>query len=77
MAHLGAIAPIILAVHVEMVEVFVTPRETELEHEVQLGQRGVTSDQEATPDKWTDASQDDTQLTDVWMGLLLFHAQSV
>src|SRR5215510_6428858 len=60
-----------------MVEVFVTPRETELEHEVQLGQRGVTSDKESTPDEWTDASQDDTQLIDVWMGLLLCHAQSV
>src|SRR5262245_13774128 len=60
-----------------MVEVFVTPLETELEHEVQLGQGGVTSDKESTPDKGTDASQDDTQLIDVWMGLLLFHAQSV
>src|SRR4029434_6750876 len=60
-----------------MVEVFVTPLETELEHEVQLGQRGVTSDKESTPDKWTDASQDNTQLIDVWIGLLLFHAQSV
>ena len=60
-----------------MVEVFVAPLETELEHEVELGQRGVTSDQESTPDERTDASQDDTQLIDVWMGLLLFHAQSV
>ena len=60
-----------------MVEVFVTPLETELEHEVQLGQRGFTSDKESTPVKWTDASQDDAQLIDVWMGLLLCHAQSV
>ena len=51
--------------------------ETELEHEVELGQGGVTSDKESTPDERTDASQDDAQLIDVWMGLLLFHAQSV
>src|SRR5215471_16011941 len=75
--RVGAIASIVFAKNVEMVEVFVTPLETELEHKVQLGQRGVTSDKESTPDKWTDASQDDTQLIDVWMGLLLFHAQSV
>ena len=48
-----------------MVEVFVAPRETELEHEVQLGQRGVTSDKESTPEEWTDAAQDDAQLIDV------------
>src|SRR5262245_5549141 len=74
---IGAIAAIVFAKNVEMVEVFVAPRETELEHEVQLGQRGIASDQEATPDEWTDASQDNAQLIDVWMGLLLVHAQSV
>jgi hypothetical protein len=36
MSRLGAVAAIILAVNVEMVEVFVAPREEALEHEVEL-----------------------------------------
>jgi len=71
--RVGAIAAVVFAKNVAMVEVFVAPLETELEHEVQLGQRGVTSDKESTPDEWTDAAQDDAQLIDVWMGWLLFH----
>jgi hypothetical protein len=75
--RVSAIAAIVFAKNVEMMEVFVAPLETELEHEVQLSQRGVTLDKESTPDEWTDAAQDDAQLIDVWMGWLLFHEQSV
>jgi hypothetical protein len=58
-------------------QVFVAPREEALEHEVEVGQSGVTSDQESTPDERTDASQDDAQLIDVRVCLVLVHAQSV
>ena len=77
MARIGAVAAIILAKNVETVQVFVAPIEDDLEYEVELGQGGVTSDQESTPDERTDASQDDAQLIDVRVCLVLFHAQSV
>jgi hypothetical protein len=60
-----------------MVEVFVAPREEDLEHQVELGQCGVISDQKATPDKRADAAQDDAQLIDVRVCSVLVHAQSV
>src|SRR2546427_7273272 len=77
MARIGAVAAIILAKNVETMQVFVAPIEDDLEYEVELGQGGVTSDQESTPDERTDASQDDAQLIDVRVCLVLFHAQSV
>ena len=77
MACLGAVAAIILAKNVETMQVFVAPIEDDLAYEVELGQGGVTSDQESTPDERTDASQDDAQLIDVRGCLVLFHAQSV
>jgi hypothetical protein len=60
-----------------MVEVCVTRREEDLEHQVELGQGGIAADQEATPDERADAAQDDAQLIDVRMDLVLVHAQSV
>src|SRR2546427_10172048 len=77
MARIGAVAAIILAKNVETMQVFVAPIEDDLEYEVELGQGGVTSDQESTPDERTDAPQDDAQLIDVRVCLVLFHAQSV
>jgi hypothetical protein len=59
-----------------MVHVFIVPIEEDLQHEVELGQGGVTADQDVTPDERPDVAQDDAQLIDVWMGLLLLHAQS-
>ena len=63
--------------NVEMMEVFIAPIEDDLEHEVELGQRGVAPHQESAPDKGADVSQDDTQLIDVGMRLVWFHEQSV
>ena len=60
MPRVGAVAAIILAENVEMMEVFVAPIEEKLEHEVELGQRGVAAHKESTPNERADASQDDT-----------------
>lgn len=51
--------------------------EEDLEYEVEVGQGGVTAHKESMPDERADASQDNTQLIDVRVGLLLFHEQSV
>ena len=37
----------------------------DLEHEVELGQRGVATHKESTPNERADASQDDAQLIDI------------
>ncbi len=76
-ACIGAVATIILAENAEVVKVFVAPIKEDLEHEVELGQRGVAPHQESAPDEGADASQDDTQLIDVGMRLVWFHEQSV
>ena len=59
MPRVGAVAAIILAENVEMMEVFVAPIEEDLEHEVELGQRGVAAHKESTPNERADASQAD------------------
>jgi len=75
--RVSTVATIVLTENAEMVEVFVAPIETDLEHEVELSEGGVASNQESSPDERTDASQNDAQLVDVWVGSLLFHEQSV
>jgi hypothetical protein len=77
MSRVGTIAAIVLTKNVEVMQVLVAPVEEDLEHEMELCQRGVASDQEPTPDERTDASQDDAQLVDVQVYLVLVHAQSV
>jgi hypothetical protein len=77
MSRIGAVAAIILAENMETMQVFIAPIEEDLEHEVELSQGGIASDKESTPDERTDTSQNDAQLIDVWVGLLLFHEQSV
>jgi hypothetical protein len=74
--RVGAVA-IVVTENVEMVEVFVAPREKDLDHAVELGQGGVAADQKSSPDERADAAQNDAQLIDVWVGSLLLHAQSV
>jgi hypothetical protein len=49
----------------------------DLEHEVELGQRGVATHKESTPNERANASQDDAQLIDVGGWLVWFHEQSV
>ena len=77
MPRVGAVAAIILAENVEMMEVFIAPIEDDLEHEVELGQRGVAAHKESTPNERANASQDDAQLIDVGGWLVWFHEQSV
>src|SRR5262249_20377805 len=60
----GSVAAIILPVDVEVMEVFITPREEDLEHAMEVRQGGVAGDHEARPDRWTDAAQDETRLID-------------
>src|SRR6266446_9700000 len=66
----GAVATEVLAKDVESMPMFVAPLEDDLNHAVELSQRRVASDQKATPDEWTNASQDDTQLIDVGVCLV-------
>jgi hypothetical protein len=61
----------------EMVQVFVAPIKENLKHKVELGQGGVASHQESSPDERTDISQDDTQLIDVGRQWVWLHDQSV
>jgi hypothetical protein len=77
MSSFSAVAAIVFAENAEMMEVFVAPLETDLEHEMELSQSRVALDKKSSPDERTDASQDDAQLIDVWVGSLLFHEQSV
>jgi hypothetical protein len=60
-----------------MVQVFVAPIKENLKHKVELGQGGVASHQESSPDERTDISQDDTQLIDVGRQWVWLHDQSV
>ena len=76
-ACIGVVATIILAENAEVVQMFVAPIKEELEHEVELGQRGVAPHQEAAPDEGADASQDDTQLIDGRRFYWLAHRVSV
>jgi hypothetical protein len=75
--RVGAVAAIILADNVEVVQACVAPIEEDLEHQVELGQGGVASDKKSSPDERADAAQDDAQLIDVRVDLVLVHAQSV
>jgi hypothetical protein len=76
-AGVGAVTAIIRTKNVEAMEMFITPVEENLQHEVKLGQGGVAAHHESAPDERTDASQDDAQLVDVGVGSLRFHEQSV
>jgi hypothetical protein len=66
----GAVATEVLAKDVESMQMFVAPLEDDLNHAVELSQSRVALDQKATPDEWTNASQDDTQLIDVGVCLV-------
>jgi hypothetical protein len=58
-------------------EVFVAPREEDLEHEMELGQGGVAAHKKSTPEERADAAQNDAQLIDIRVCWVLIHAQSV
>jgi len=74
---IGTVAAIILAIDVEVMQVFVAPVKDDLDHGMELSQGVVASDQESPPDERADASQDDAQLIDVRVCSVLVHEQSV
>ncbi len=76
-AGIGTGAAIVLAVHVEGVQVCIAPVESDLEHCVELCQGGIAADEESAPDERTDLAQDDAQLIDAGWFNGLMHAQSV
>jgi hypothetical protein len=77
MPRVSPVAAKILPVDVKVMQVFVAPREEELEHPMELCQGGVAADQESSPDERADAAQDDAQLIDVRVCSGLVHGQSV
>ena len=58
------VAPIVLAVEVERVEMLAAPVKDDLEDGMEVRQGGVAADEESAPDERTDLAQDDTQLID-------------
>jgi hypothetical protein len=58
------VAPIVLAVEVERVEMLAAPVKDDLEDGMEVRQGGVAADEESAPDERTDLAQDDTQLRD-------------
>jgi hypothetical protein len=53
---IGTAAARLSAMNVETVEMLITPGKHHLEDRVELCKGGLTMDQEATPDQWTDAA---------------------
>ena len=74
---LHPVTPIVLAVEVECVQVFIAPVESDLQHRVEVRQGRITTNEQATPDEWTDLSQDDAELIDAERFNGLIHTQSV
>jgi hypothetical protein len=50
---------------VETVQMLVTPGKQDLEDGMELRQGNMAGHQHLTPDEWTDAPEDDTELVDV------------
>src|SRR5439155_8955074 len=76
-AGIGTGAAIVLAMHVEGVQMFIAPVESDLEHGVEVRQGRVATDEQTAPDEWTDLAQDDAELIDAGWFNRLIHAQSV
>jgi Transposase, Mutator family len=74
---LSPIAPIVLAVEVERVQMLAAPVQDDLEDGVELCQGGVAADEESAPDERTDLSEGDTQLIDTARVRWLAHRWSV
>ena len=53
------VAAIVFTEDVEMVEVFITPREEDLEHAMEVRYGGIAADEQSTPDERADVVQDD------------------
>ena len=74
---LSPVAPIVLAVEVERVQMLAAPVQDDLEDGVELRQGGVAADEESAPDERTDLSEGDTQLIDTGRFRWLAHRWSV
>jgi hypothetical protein len=61
----GPVGAVILAIDMEVVQVFITPLEEDLYDGVELSQRGGVVHENPTPDQRTDVSKDNAQLIDV------------
>jgi hypothetical protein len=61
---LRATAAILLAMNVKAVQMLVTPGKQDLQDGMEMRQGGIAGHQHPTPDEWTDAAQDDTELVD-------------
>src|SRR5262249_28896535 len=53
------VAAIVFAEDVEMVKVFIAPREEDLQHAMEMCEGRITVDQQPAPDERTDVAQDD------------------
>ena len=73
----SSVAPIVLAVEVERVEMLAAPVKDNLEDGMEVRQGGVAADEESAPDERTDLAQDDTQLIDTRRFRWLTHRLSV
>src|SRR5712691_8135783 len=71
------VAAIVLAMHVERVQMLATPVQDDLEDGVELRQGGVAADEESAPDERADLAQRDTQLIDIGQFRWLAHRWSV
>jgi len=71
------VAPIVLAVEVERVEMLAAPVKDDLEHGMEVRQGGVAAEEKSAPDERTDLVQDDTQLIDTRQFRWLAHRLSV
>ncbi len=76
-AGIRTVAAIVLAMHVEGVQVFITPVESDLQHRVEVRKGRVTTHEQPARDQRTDLTQDDTELIDAGRFNGLMHAQSV
>ena len=77
MSGLSPVAPIVLAVEVERVQMLAAPVQDDLEDGVELRQGGVAANEESAPDERTDLSEGDTQLIDTGRFRWLAHRWSV
>ncbi len=59
---IDAVAAIVFAINMELMQMFTAPVKDELEDVMELREGGVTVNEKAPPDERTDAPHDDTEL---------------
>ena len=63
-ARRGPTAAVFPAMEMETMQMLITPGKQDLQQRMEVRQGGIAVHQHPTPDEWTDATQDDTQLVD-------------